>query len=718
MDTSEYMPMFLAEAEEHLQELNLAVVSLEEDPRNREKVDTIFRIAHSLKGMSATMGFEAIATLTHEMEDVFELLRQRERALSREAVDTVLACLDALSGAVSSIETAGSEELDPSALITRLRALVHARSPEQEIERQGGRVVPDLEALLADGIRVLYVKAALRETVLMPSVRAHMVLAALAEHGDLLGSAPTPEGVEQFDGYLIEAWLACEHEEEAIQTTVTGISDVMSAEILELIPGSETAVAHANAATVLPASRGGAGTPPVPAAEQSPAPAPTAQHTPASPAPAGGQPPAPVPAAGAAAAPEPRPGPPGRPASGGARTVRVDSERLDALMHSMGELVIHRTALEAIASRLEVSELHQAMQELTRSSQALQAMVMQVRMIPVDVVFLRFPRLVRDLSTKLGKTVRLELIGSETELDRTVVDALGDPLVHLVRNSLDHGLEPAAERLAAGKPEEGTLQIAARHAGGSVVIEVRDDGRGIDPAAVARKAAKAGLIDASAVADIDMAGAVELLFAPGFSTAEVTSDISGRGVGMDAVRAKIRELGGEVIVDSVLGQGTTAQIRLPLTLAIVSGLLVEISHGPYAIPLDRIERTLRLAEHPVQSVAGEQLLMLDDGVLPLLDASRVFGRQPRPHAFAVIVRSREQRIALAVDELIGQREFVTRPLPAAVSGGEPVSGGTALPDGRIALIVDCDALSLTGASRPSLTANVDLAAPASAAVAA
>ena len=235
------------------------------------------------------------------------------------------------------------------------------------------------------------------------------------------------------------------------------------------------------------------------------------------------------------------------------------------------------------------------MQELTRSSQALQSMVMQVRMIPVDVVFLRFPRLVRDLSGKLGKEVKLNLVGSETELDRTVVDALGDPLVHLVRNSLDHGLEPVEERVAAGKPEVGTLEISARHSGGSVVIEVRDDGRGIDPEAVARKAVERGLIDAAAAADITMKAAVELLFAAGFSTAETTSDISGRGVGMDVVRSKIRELGGEVILDSVHGEGTTAQIRLPLTLAIVSALHVDVAGAPYAIPLDRVERTLRLS---------------------------------------------------------------------------------------------------------------------------
>jgi two-component system chemotaxis sensor kinase CheA len=327
-------------------------------------------------------------------------------------------------------------------------------------------------------------------------------------------------------------------------------------------------------------------------------------------------------------------------------------------------------------------------------------MVMQVRMIPVDVVFLRFPRLVRDLSGKLGKEVKLNLVGSETELDRTVVDALGDPLVHLVRNSLDHGLEPVEDRVAAGKPEVGTLEISARHAGGSVVIEVRDDGRGVNAEAVARRAVERGLIDAQAASEITMKTAVELLFAPGFSTAETTSDISGRGVGMDAVRTKIRELGGEVILDSVPGEGTTAQIRLPLTLAIVSALHVDVAGGPYAIPLDRVERTLRLSEQTVRSVAGRRMLVLDDGVLQLLEGAEVFGRRPTSeHEFVVIVRGQEQRLALSVDDLIGQRELVTRPLPAAVSG-EPVSGGAALADGRIALIVDCDALG-TLAGKPA-----------------
>jgi two-component system chemotaxis sensor kinase CheA len=314
-------------------------------------------------------------------------------------------------------------------------------------------------------------------------------------------------------------------------------------------------------------------------------------------------------------------------------------------------------------------------------------------MIPVEAVFNRFPRLVRDLSTKLGKQVDLQLIGKETELDRTVVDSLGDPLVHLVRNSLDHGLESTADRVAAGKPETGVLQITARHAGGNVVIEVRDDGRGIDPQKVARKAAQKGLIAEDAIDSIDMARATELLFAPGFSTAEVTSDISGRGVGMDAVRTTIRELGGDVVMISELGKGTNSQIRLPLTLAIMAALLVEADGRPFAIPLDRIERTVRLADHAVRSVAGAKMLVMGDGVLPIVDAGVRYGGPASPNAdHAVIVNGSAGRFALTVSKLVGQRELVTRPLPPEVADGAALSGAAVLSDGQIALIIDCDAV--------------------------
>jgi two-component system chemotaxis sensor kinase CheA len=373
--------------------------------------------------------------------------------------------------------------------------------------------------------------------------------------------------------------------------------------------------------------------------------------------------------------------------------VRVDAERLDQLMHCMGELVLHRTQVEGLAARADVPGLAQAMQNLTRTSHALQQMVMQVRMIPVEAVFLRFPRLVRDLSTTLDKQVDLKLVGKETELDRTVVDALGDPLVHLVRNALDHGLESPETRIAAGKPATGTLEISARHAGGNVVISVRDDGAGIDPARVARKAAERGVIAADAVESVDAKAAAELLFHPGFSTADVTSDISGRGVGMDAVRTTVRGLGGEVLLASELGAGTTAHIRLPLTLAIMAAMLVEVDGRPFAVPIDRIERTVRFADHAVRSVAGARMLVMGDGVLPIIDGGTRLARVPTPQAdHGVIVRTAESRLVLSVTRLVGQRELVTRPLPPEVGERAALSGGAVLADGQIALIVDCDAL--------------------------
>jgi two-component system, chemotaxis family, sensor kinase CheA len=400
MDTSEYLGMFLAESREHLQTLNLAVIRIEETPSDAATIDEIFRTAHSLKGMSGTMGFAGMAALTHTMEDVFETMRGRVDGLERGVIDVLLECLDALERAVDAIEREGAERLDATALIARLNGLLGERAPDDAA-------------------------------------------------------------------------------------------------------GSPTLHVHA--------------------------------------------------------APQARPT---------AATVRVDAVRLDRLMHHMGELVVHRSRVEALAHGSGIDGLAEAVADLTRSSQSLQALVLQVRMIAVDAVFMRFPRLIRDLSTKTGKQVDLVLTGRDTELDRTVVDALGDPLMHLVRNALDHALESPAEREAAGKPATGVLELRARQAGGNVIISVRDDGRGIDPEAVAQKAHEHGLISAQEVGQIDMSRAIELVFTPGLSTAGETSDMSGRGVGMDAARAVLRGLGGAVVVTSEQGRGTTVEMRLPLTLAV------------------------------------------------------------------------------------------------------------------------------------------------------
>jgi two-component system chemotaxis sensor kinase CheA len=641
--------MFLAECRENLEALNLAVVKIEETPSDRETIDSIFRIAHSLKGMSATMGFARMAELTHAMEDVFELLRQRTVGIEREAIDVLFVCLDALSAATDSIEADGDEQLDPAPLIEKLHGLVRPRTDEQQVQRAGGNVEPDNLRAMADGRRVLHATVELEENPDMPAVRAYMVVSAATAHGDVIGSFPTEDAIDAFTGRDIAVWVVSDAPEASLVSSIAGIADVQSVAVQELpAEKTEAETAVENVQTETPEE--------------------------------------------AAAAPTARK----------ASTVRVDAERLDQLMHLMGELVVARTHVESLVSHAEVPGLQSAMQDLTRCAQSLQAMVMQVRMIPVEAVFLRFPRLVRDLSQKLGKHVELDLVGQETELDRTVVDALGDPMVHLLRNALDHGLESPAVRLARGKPETGRIEIAARHAGGSVIISVTDDGHGLDPAYIARKAAEKGLIAHDAVDSIDMPRAIELLFHPGFSTMDTTSDISGRGVGMDAVRAKIRELGGEVVLQSETGKGTTAQIRLPLTLAIMSALLVESGGQPFAIPLDRVERTLALDDNPVRSIAGRKMLVLRDGVLPLVGLGESLGYNvSEAGANIVVARGAEGRLAIEVDRLVGQRELVTRPLPPEVGDKVALSGGAVLSNGQIALIVDCDALVLT-ADAPAL----------------
>ncbi len=639
MELDAYLPMFLAEAREHLEHLNLAIVRIEEQPEARATIDEIFRIAHSLKGMSATMGFAGMAALTHKLEDVFELLRRRAGGLERAVVDVLLECLDALECAVEAIDATGAESLAAAPLVERLDGLIRARTPAQAAARQGTELAPPDLFERADGRRVLQVCVQLDEQAPMPAVRAFMVLDALQRHGELLHSAPGGCNVDAFAGRRIDAWIASDAPEPIVAAALAQVADVAGQpDVIELAEPREAEVVQISAAA----------------------------------------------AAAATAAPRKR-----------SSTVRVDAERLDALMHAIGELVVHRTHVEALAADAQVPGLAAAMQDLTRTSKALQAMVMQVRMIPVEAVFLRFPRLVRDLSAKLGKQAVLVLRGQDTELDRTVVDALGDPIVHLVRNALDHGLEPAEERVAAGKPATGTVEISARHAGSSIVICVRDDGRGIDPERVARKAHERGLIDADEIGLVDAARAAELLFRAGFSTAEQTSDVSGRGVGLDAVRSALRGLGGDATLTSAPGGGTVAEIRLPLTLAIMSALLVQSGGLPFAIPLERVQRTVRLDDHAVRSVAGRRMLILSERVLPIGDLGEAVGHDPvAGQDHAVIVRSGGRDVALGCELLIGQRELVARALPAAVSERPALSGGAVLADGQIALIVDCDALTI------------------------
>jgi two-component system, chemotaxis family, sensor kinase CheA len=727
IDQREYLPAFLAEAREHLQELGLAILRIEASPDDRLASEGIFRIAHSLKGMSATMGFDAIVALTHAMEDVFELLRQRTGGLPAEAIDVLSACLDALETAVDGIAAGRGEVLDPVPLVARLRELARERTPEQELARDGDVLLPDFAREALDGERLLHVVAELADACQMPAVRAFMLFEALRVHGELVGGVPAPDTVERFAGRRVEAWVATRSDESALEASARAVGE---------LEGVRVAEAHAPAAASPVGHDDSAGS----AAAERPAPVSSGDIDPGR-------------CVAEALAPPPSalaPPSPAAPASRASATVRVDAERLDELLHLMGELVQHRTTVEALAGEAAVPGLQQAVQRLARTSQALQETVTRVRMVPVESVFLRFPRLVRDLAQRLGKQVELRLEGADTELDRTVVDALGDPLAHLVRNALDHGLETPAERIAAGKPPTGVLELSARHAGGHVVVSVRDDGRGIDSIAIGHEAVARGFLDVDAAAALDPAAAAELLFAPGFSTAPSTTDLSGRGVGMDAVRESVRSLGGEISLISELrppvtasgdlgetelrppatasedlrsefrplvtasgdlrstSQGTTAQLRLPLTLASIAALLVTVDDLPFAIPLDRVVRTVRLDGVPLRTVRGAPLLPLDGELLPLLDggealacdAGRTPSPQPADRACAVIVSAAGRRIALAVSTLAGQRELVTRPLPRAVSQRAAAAGGAVLPDGGIALVVDCDCLAAPSPGQP------------------
>jgi two-component system, chemotaxis family, sensor kinase CheA len=666
MDVSEYLPMFLAEGREHLQELNLALVQIEQDPSNGETINQIFRVAHTLKGMSATMGFTGMAALTHEMESVMEGMRSGPDGLVSTALDTLFKCLDTLEGMVDEIEEGGEETSDVGPLVAVLSGLL-SKTGEAAVhtEDAGGPSGEVVAARAAAGLPVLHFSVTLADDVDMPGVRAYLAVRAAEEHGDIVHCDPAYDVVErgEIDGTTIDIWLATAADDQQIASSVRGVEGVADCKVEA--PGKgpgETAVVEVVAEP----------TPVLRVVADAPAP-------------------------GDAAAADGAPGDAAGTHPGKARsqTVRIEADRLDLLMHMMGEMVVQRTRVEAVAAESASTEMQAAVNDLSRVSQSLQQLVMQVRMVPVESVLMRFPRMVRDIAGKLGKQVHLEIAGAETELDRTVVEALGDPLVHLVRNAMDHGLETPEERVAGGKEPTGTLTIAAEHAGGEVLIHVSDDGRGVDPAKVGAIAASRGMLAPELVDSLSVAAAIELLFAPGFSTTAVATDLSGRGVGMDAVRTMVRNLGGDCSLVSTLGAGSRATIRLPLSLAILPALLVSAAGAPYALPLDRVEETIRLSNYTVRSVAGSRAIVLRDSLLQLVDLGAALGGSAidPTRADAVVVRSGGDRFGLLVDDLIGQKELVTRPLPRLVEVDSAlVSGGAILGDGTIALILNLESL--------------------------
>jgi two-component system, chemotaxis family, sensor kinase CheA len=713
VDTSEYLGLFLDESRENLQTLNGSLLALEKDAEDREALNTIFRVAHSLKGMSATMGFDSMAKLTHKMEEVLTILRDEGGAVTQDTMDTLFACLDVLESIVNDIaDEVGEGETDTAPLIERLDKVAQAASgapapapaaetaPAAESTPAGddtptadtatGLELTQYERLVlaeahSRGMSIHRLVVRLEEACMLKAARAYMVLQQLEGHGEVVKTEPSTDKIEQEDFELeFTLWVASEEEAEALADLARRVSEVEAcdAETLPMIVEEDEADATADA-TAEPTADVVADEVPTEEAE-------TETETEAEATPA---PPEPTPDAEVAKAVTPEAG---RKAPKAAQTVRVGTDRLDSLMNLMGEMVIQRTRLTQLSQDNDDSDLRQAAEEITRVTNDLQLLVMQVRMMPVEAVFMRFPRMVRDLANTLGKKLELVISGEDTELDRTVIDELGDPLVHMLRNAVDHGLETPAERIAAGKPESGTVSLTARHEGNSVVIVVEEDGHGIDPAKLRKAVVAKGLLTESDVRQLTDQEAIELIFMPGFSTAKETTDVSGRGVGMDAVRAKINGLNGSVEINSEIGRGSRFTIRLPLTLAIIQALLVRSAGQTYALPLEATEETVVISRDETRPVGGRECMVLRDRVVPLVELREHLGldddeRDDGPIQ-VVVVRVGSARIGVVVDKLLGQQDIVIKHLPDYLGDIVGVAGATILGDGNVALIVDISAL--------------------------
>ncbi|MDK8180710.1 chemotaxis protein CheA [Paenibacillus sp. UMB4589-SE434] len=697
MDLNQYLSMFLDEANDHLQALNEHMMELENQPEDVSIVQVIFRSAHTLKGMSATMGFEDLASLTHEMENVLDLVRNNQLAMDGFIFDTLFKSLDALEGMVSDIANGGDGKADVSAIVKSLQSIVSGDHKKQEpAAAVEAEVVPEqntderldefqrsiIEQSIEAGMTAAYINITLREDCVLKAARAYMVFQALGEMGEVVKTSPPAHDIEQekFDKGFSIFYVTTESEEQ-VRKEVANVSEVEQVDLqvltLEALKDWNARIEEVKAGK----SEAAATTASAGAATAEVADTPTNQVVRSPEGQVNKN-------AGATAQAKPSQN----------RTIRVDIERLDVLMNLISEMLIDRVRLEEIASEVKKSELTETVEHLVRVSGDLQSIVLKLRMVPIDVVFNRFPRMVRDLAKTLDKKVDFVITGADTELDRTVIDEIGDPLVHLLRNSLDHGVESISERRATGKPETGTVQLRAYQSGNHVFIEIEDDGKGINRDIVLNKAIKNNVVTPEKAATMTDEQVYQLLFASGFSTAEVVSDISGRGVGLDVVKSKISALGGHVVVNSKLGQGTTFVVQLPLTLSILSAMLFRLGDEKYAIPLTSIVETGLVQRENIRRVHGG-IRMIDyrDSVIPLLSLSALF-ECPSYSDFdeeeveIIIIRKGDRIAALAVDDFIGQNEIVLKPLGNYLKSVPGVSGATILGDGQVALIVDPNAL--------------------------
>ena len=703
MDVSQYLEIFLDETNEHLQNLNTQILSLEQDPENMDTINEIFRAAHSLKGMAGTMGYKRMQTLTHDMENVFSEVRNGNIKVKADMIDVLFQCLDALEEYNTNIRESSDEGTnDNGALIKRLNDIMSggsgddaaptAQAPETQAAAPaagggfaGIKLNESQQSVLSEAIKqgksVYGLTVKVQESCILKAARAFLVFKAIEETSEIIVSDPSSQDIEdeKFDLHF-SLIIVSEADLEEVLKAARSVSEI------EEVIGSVMNLDDVGAVE-LEESHAAETAEPVPAAPAETAQAPA--ETPAAPAEAA-QAPAPTPAPAAKKAPANKPVV--------NRTVRVDIEKLDTLMNLVSELIIAKNSLVSASamsgnSSQAVNEQIEYLESVTTS---LHESVMKVRMVPIESTVNKFPRMVRDLQKKLGKKMELYMSGEETGLDRTVVDQIGDPLMHLLRNSADHGLESAAVRKERGKPEVGSIFLDAYQDGNNVVIEVRDDGNGIDTKAVKNKAIERGVITPEQGEAMSEKEIIDLLFNAGFSTAKVVSDVSGRGVGLDVVKSMIESLSGEVEVKSKLGEGSTWTIRLPLTLAIIQALMVEIGDEKYAIALGSIQTIEDILPSDVKLVQAKEVIQLRDLVIPLIRLNEILDipskKEPEENLVVVVVKKGDKLAGLVVDELIGQQEIVIKSLGKYISKCKIISGATVLGDGEVALILDANAL--------------------------
>ena len=683
MEFNDYMDLFLEESKEHLQVLNEQLLVLEKEHENKGAIDEIFRSAHTLKGMSATMGFEGIADLTHNMENLLDKLRSGKLNVNQEINDVLFRCVDTLESMVESIIAGDNKEFDVSGLILDLERLEKggaqpqvASAPITKDNSAGKKIEGDspcegrirehlddygisvLENAKNTGANAFYFKVLLDETCVMKAVRAFMIFNTLEKMGEIIKSIPHTQEIEDenFDREIIVYFVSTESL-DTIRDAINNISEVKVAEECELSGEEEIEEKIIQDA---PDENSEEFLKPL---ENQKKESNASQN---------------------------------KDNKFAQKTVRVEIGKLDKLMNLVGELVINKTRLEQIHNAGDGASLNETIEQVGRITTDLQDIVMYVRMVPIEQVFNRFPRMVRDLSRDLNKEINFIMEGKETELDRTVIDEIGDPLVHLIRNSIDHGIENSEERTKTGKNAEGTVRIAAKQEGNSVLIYVEDDGAGINTDAVRKKAIERGVITEEEGRTLSEHVINNLIFEAGFSTAKEITDVSGRGVGLDVVRQKINSLRGSVHLESKRGEGSKFIIKLPLTLAIIQALMIKVKEEVYAVPLANIDETTSVFRDEIKNVQGQQVMVLRGSVMPLVNLAEILDvksdMEQEQELFVVVVRKGEQRIGLVVSELIGQQEIVINSLGSLLNGTTGIAGAAILGDGTVSLILDISTL--------------------------